>query len=268
MLYDDVIEIPKGSRFKDLTGEKFGRLTVVGYAGKNKWNEANFWCICECGRKTRVKSKGLTAKKNGTKSCGCLSVERSSLTRNYKDMAGEKFGRLTVVKYTGRVSYKNYALALWLCKCDCGNEVIVRGSSLRNGNTKSCGCLDEERRSERKGEDHPNWRFDLTEKERQEDRKFNPSKIKVFREGVYEKDNYTCQCCGNRSRKGHPVVINAHHLNGYHWFKEGRYDIKNGATLCNKCHREFHKIYGMRDNTKQQFEDFISDNQQQFSISI
>jgi len=53
------------------------------------------------------------------------------------DLIGQKFGRLVVKKYIGA---KNRHF-LWLCKCDCGNKYIVIGQALKNGNTKSCGCL-------------------------------------------------------------------------------------------------------------------------------
>ena len=54
-----------------------------------------------------------------------------------QDITGQKFARLTVIERNGSDKYKN---AVWLCKCDCGNTVSVTGRSLRNGNTKSCGC--------------------------------------------------------------------------------------------------------------------------------
>lgn len=60
-----------------------------------------------------------------------------------------------------------------------------------------------------------------------------------------------CQCC-----KGTSKNLNAHHLNGYHWFVEGRFNVENGITLCEDCHKQFHKLYGMRNNTKEQFEEF------------
>lgn len=53
------------------------------------------------------------------------------------DMVGKKCGRLTVIRFAGINKYK---YAMWLCKCECGNEVVVDGKSLRSGNTKSCGC--------------------------------------------------------------------------------------------------------------------------------
>ena len=59
-----------------------------------------------------------------------------------KDLIGEKFGRLTVIKRTGSNKYKK---ALWLCKCDCdGNEKEYISSQLLSGKTKSCGCLQKE----------------------------------------------------------------------------------------------------------------------------
>jgi hypothetical protein len=54
------------------------------------------------------------------------------------EMAGRKFNRLTVLKQQGRDSSRNI---MWLCKCDCGNEITVAGCSLRRGFTQSCGCL-------------------------------------------------------------------------------------------------------------------------------
>lgn len=57
------------------------------------------------------------------------------------DMVGTKFGRLTVIEEAK--SDKNRAC--WLCQCDCGNQCIVKGKYLRNGDTKSCGCLNIER---------------------------------------------------------------------------------------------------------------------------
>lgn len=53
------------------------------------------------------------------------------------DLSGRKYGKLTVIKKMG---YKGKKIT-WLCKCDCGKEKIVLGHCLRDGITKSCGCL-------------------------------------------------------------------------------------------------------------------------------
>ena len=59
-----------------------------------------------------------------------------------KNEIGNVYGYLTVI---ARAENDKDNRAQWLCKCKCGNEVIVRGKSLRNGNTKSCGCYQKER---------------------------------------------------------------------------------------------------------------------------
>ena len=58
------------------------------------------------------------------------------------DLSGQKFHRLTVVKRHPENNKQNKPM--WVCKCDCGKVVIVTGSDLKSGNTKSCGCLDKE----------------------------------------------------------------------------------------------------------------------------
>lgn len=54
-----------------------------------------------------------------------------------KDISGQKFGKLTALYMVGSKNKK----AMWLCKCECGNIIEVAGVRLRNGNTKSCGCI-------------------------------------------------------------------------------------------------------------------------------
>lgn len=56
------------------------------------------------------------------------------------DLVGKKYGRLLVVKKADSIG----GHARWLCKCECGNECIVHGSSLKSGNTRSCGCYKRE----------------------------------------------------------------------------------------------------------------------------
>ena len=55
------------------------------------------------------------------------------------DLTGKIFGRLTVERNIGR--HKTRLQIIWECKCECGNRTIVAGNELREGETKSCGCL-------------------------------------------------------------------------------------------------------------------------------
>lgn len=66
--------------------------------------------------------------------------------RNCKDETGNRYGRLTVIERAPVTDKKGRAY--WRCVCDCGNERIVVGESLRHGNTKSCGCLRREKLAE------------------------------------------------------------------------------------------------------------------------
>ncbi len=56
----------------------------------------------------------------------------------FKDITGEKFGRLEAIEVAYRTAYGKI---MWRCKCECGNEKIVQGGHLRSGSIKSCGCL-------------------------------------------------------------------------------------------------------------------------------
>lgn len=58
-----------------------------------------------------------------------------------RNIAGQRFGKLTAIAEAGL--YQNRRV-LWFCRCDCGEEVVVRGDCLRSGVTKSCGCLRKE----------------------------------------------------------------------------------------------------------------------------
>lgn len=65
--------------------------------------------------------------------------------RKFKDLTGQKFGRLTVLGRTDDyVSPKGDRTIQWLCLCECGNERKVQSSHLKDGHTKSCGCLNKD----------------------------------------------------------------------------------------------------------------------------
>ena len=67
------------------------------------------------------------------------------MNTNVKDLTGERFGRLVVLRQDVRASYgKHSPGARWVCQCDCGNTVTVHGNNLRQKNTRSCGCIRKE----------------------------------------------------------------------------------------------------------------------------
>lgn len=88
------------------------------------------------------------------------------------------------------------------------------------------------------------------------------AKYKLWRNAVFERDNYTCMCCGDRSRKGYPVILHAHHIDCFSDNDDKRFELDNGITLCYKCHDNrsegsFHNIYGTRHNNRNQLDEYI-----------
>ena len=141
-------EIPIGHAL-NLTGQRFGKLTVlyrtISPSGVAHNKEAYWKCKCDCGNIVTIRGSSLT---RGTKSCGCASKEHmQQLGQQFKiNELGNKYGRLTVIEDMGSDKHNK---RLWKCRCECGNEIIIEGGSLRSGNTKSCGCLQKEITSQR-----------------------------------------------------------------------------------------------------------------------
>lgn len=106
---------------------------------------------------------------------------------------------------------------------------------------------------DRKGENNPNWKGGVSYE--------YEGRLSLecldWKKNVYKKDNYTCQCCGAKNGKGKHITLNAHHIFNWNDYEGLRYDINNGITLCDKCHIEFHKIYGKKLNNKEQIDEFI-----------
>ncbi len=71
------------------------------------------------------------------------------------DLVGRRFGLLTVLSVLPRELWKS-SHSEWLCQCDCGNTTTVRGTSLKTGNTKSCGCI--RKNAKKKNHNHAEMR--------------------------------------------------------------------------------------------------------------
>lgn len=121
----------------DLTGQRYGRLTVVEQAkthvtpgGRNVY----MWrCFCDCGKESIVSTSALRS--GDTKSCGCLQRERAH-EASFIDISGNRYGRLVAINPIR----KNNGI-YWVCKCDFGNTTEVLPQHLNRGLIRSCGCL-------------------------------------------------------------------------------------------------------------------------------
>ena len=109
-------------------GDRFFQLTVL-----KKLDKGMFLCRCDCGKEIEVYRSRLTS--GNIHSCGCrIGMQQYNLINEI----GNRYGRLTVIERAGRDKNGN---ALWRCQCDCGNETIVAGITLRSSGSLSCGCL-------------------------------------------------------------------------------------------------------------------------------
>jgi len=120
----------RGAKKIDITGKKFGTLTVVSVDEntriKRNSNSTYWLCKCDCGRMKSYRSDVL--RKYTPKSCGCASLFVK---------IGDKFGNLTVISRLKN----NKRTIYWNTKCACGKEIIVSSHALKSGR-KSCGCLE------------------------------------------------------------------------------------------------------------------------------
>lgn len=130
-------------KYIDLTGQRFGRLTVLhkgnGRVTSGGHHKTTWVCKCDCGNVTEINYERL---KNGhTNSCGCLIKKNKG--HAFEDLTGQRFNRLTVIKFIPQAERKARGYN-WLCQCDCGNICDANAHKLKNGLQQSCGCLKEE----------------------------------------------------------------------------------------------------------------------------
>ena len=77
--------------------------------------------------------------------------------------------------------------------------------------------------------------------------------FRLWREAVFARDNWTCRKTGERGGKLHP-----HHIQNFSQYPELRFAIDNGITLSEEAHKEFHHLYGSKNNTKEQMNKFLN----------
>lgn len=222
---------------KDLTGQIFGKLTVIAKA-ENKGVKTAWLCRCECGKEKVIKTNRIL--QGGATGCGC------EINYNKVNYSGRRFGRLLVIeKFARQGSHMHY-----LCQCDCGQNKIVSSSCLKSKNTNSCGCLQKELASKlmssKRGALNPSWKGGISL-----DDPRNTKEYSDWRKGVIKRDK-CCQICGDAHN------LEAHHLYSFVDNPLRRHDIENGVALCWTCHKVFHIDHGSGSNTPEQFHCFKS----------
>jgi len=225
--YDEVKKIFEDEGCELLSKEYINANTLLEYR-------------CVCGNISKVASGNF---KRGRR-CKKCSVEknREKLKHSYDYVYNyflNKGCELIDEEYINGFCLLKY-------KCVCGGISRISFNAFYQGQRcKKCGI------EKQSGKNHHNYNFNLTDEERLIKR--NYIKYGKWRKNIYYRDDYICQRCNQRGGK-----LNAHHILNYSSNKEIRLSINNGITLCAICHREFHKIYGIKNNTINQLEEFLS----------
>ena len=120
-----------------LPGTKFGSLTVIrrteDYISPRGQHEKKYLCKCDCGEEYTTRGSWL---KSGKSNC-CNQCSKAKVRlKQIRDLTNCHFGRWTVLEKAETEKKGVY----WKCRCDCGTEKIIRGTSLTSGNSVSCGC--------------------------------------------------------------------------------------------------------------------------------
>lgn len=211
------------------------------------------WLKCEKGIHEDYKRSVCNIMVYG---CHCKKCNHEE-NRHYEDLTGMRFGRLTVVA-PDKESFGDKNGMRWLCDCECGTKgKSILACHLKAGNIVSCGCFWRESIT---GENNKNWKGGVrTEREIIR----TSSEYQNWRKDVLRYDNFKCVICGSNSK------LEAHHIHPFADFKELIFCQWNGITMCKNHHNKdivesFHKIYGTKDNTPEQLQEYINKERKKY----
>ena len=234
------------NKCKECSNKKFP--TICQYCGKEFYadRKGRKFCSNEC--RSLSQRKRIITK---CEQCGKVIQKKKCLYENVEHhYCSIKCRSLWLSIHNSGTNNKQYKRVVFKCEI-CGKEAAQIESMYYRHKNHYCSakCASIGQGIIYKREKHPNWNPNLTDEEREKGRHIEG--YDDFIKQVLERDNYTCQLTGKRGGK-----LEVHHLNCFSDFKEGRTDMNNCITLSKEIHRLFHKIYGNRHNTKEQFEEF------------
>lgn len=204
----------------DLTGQRFGKLTVLCRTEKRMDQGSVVWCCqCECGNTAEVSASRLVRGK--VRSCGCLSDPPP------KDYIGKVFGRLTVTGYAGKkrktTERSAVTVTYWRCRCTCGKEIVAAQPELQNGDTQSCVC---------RQKDHAREALKLVD----------GTSVAILERNQKMRSSNTSGCTGvSRDQRTGTWMAYINFKKKRYWL--GRYKDKNDAIKARKAAEEMHEDF-------------------------
>ena len=114
-------------------GYQIGKLKVISATNQKKNGYIIWNCQCDCGNIIQLDTRCL--QRRTVKDCGCVTKVKPG----QKDLTGLRFGMLVALHPTD--DRDRNGGVVWLCRCDCGNEILAPSGQLLQGYRKSCDCL-------------------------------------------------------------------------------------------------------------------------------
>lgn len=236
--FGNIDNIPVANNIKNKINNKYGDYFIVGFNGINTNIKYSYKWIGRCLYCGKYDILSLNAANKHR--CKCKLYQH----RKKIDFTNYKFGYNCKINKFYKKNHKHY---FWEATCGCGRIFIIQSTRIKNAKMCVKCCRN------RSGHHIYNYNSNLTEQDRLKDRK-KDYQNKKFIKDVFKRDNFQCQLCYDKTGGN----LKAHHLDGWNWAKDKRYDVNNGITLCECCHKKFHQIYGYGDNTIEQFINFIN----------
>ncbi len=211
----------------DLTGKRFGRLTVLEMAVRDRNNFIRWKCRCDCGKVTIT--YGTSLRGNKTQSCGCLNVERVKSLDSRKNLRQKNLGKKHSEETKSKMSASHKGKNTWSSGTkwtDAQKEKLKSRTAWNAGKIGECPQLGNPQR----GSKSHRWKGGITPINKAIR---NSVEYKKWRREVFKRDDFTCQQCGIRGG-----TLNADHIKSFALYIELRFDLSNGRTLCVPCHRK------------------------------
>lgn len=246
-------------------GEKFPKSYNV-WSDKNNTSPTDYtstshdkvWWKCEYNEHDDFYRTILSSSSHDFRCPKCSKIHGAK--KRMVNIKGLKQGELTVLEYDEETSLLKKS-TYWKCHCSCGDIKSMPYDSIKNG-ALTCG----NKTKHYTGEKSANWKGGVSSDYQKARTSLDYDN---WRDSVYAKDWYTCQCCG----KSHGINKQAHHLKNFATNEDIRFDVKNGITLCDSCHYStfpgsFHNTYGTANNTSKQLEEYINNKRKELGIDI
>lgn len=246
-------DLTKGSSAKvDVICDYCGQIYQVSWYSyyKLKQKENNTDC-CSNPECTYIKSKESIKSKYGVTNVRMLDFINEKIANTNLERYGceNPFGNKEVQDKIKKYNEENYGVSYSMQRPDVIEK--AKQTCLEKYGVENYGKLYSETHTK---ELSPVWKGGITHN--REER--STLEYRRWRKSVFERDLYTCKCCGMKNGIGNGYVeLHAHHI--YNWKDnvELRYSIDNGITLCSDCHNKFHSLYGKKQNNIQQIKEFI-----------